>query len=121
MVLKETAAIRKLFFDYDDLHMIQNEVGQNGDGLTFGWGMFIINAIDAVAIHHELQCFVKPSVAGILCRSTAVNQLMTGHVVIIAWRVIGHRLVQAHHEQSLLNAINRFSIDRICKERKRNG
>lgn len=67
-----------------NVHMLDDEIGENCNGLAFGWRMLIVDAIHAVTVDDELKRFVEPAVAGILFRTTAMNQLQTARIEILA-------------------------------------
>lgn len=88
--------------------------------LTFGRGMFIIDAINTIAIHDQLQCFVEPTITGILCRATAMNQLRTSQIEIFIWIRHWNWLIQTHKKQWFCDRIYWCLIHCICKWNEEN-
>lgn len=77
--------------------MLNNEIGENGDRLTFSRWMFIIDTIHAIAIDNNLQGFVEPPIARVLFWAAAMNQLMAACIEIIGG-ITWSNIIQAYDE-----------------------
>lgn len=110
--------LRRLHRFLGRLRIRHNGIGQHGNRLTFARRMLIIETGHSIPVDDQLQGFVVPAIGRVLRRSAAMNQLMAAHVVILEGVLMdGHRLIQAHDEQTFLNGADRLGVVAIFHER----